>query len=97
MIKASIKAYNKRPEGPGGHYHSLMEKKLYSTCANCQLVCVPSKEERKRRYKLLTEGGVVVQNPDGSLEAVTPEEARRRLDAMPAEVRAIYEGEGNYS
>ena len=38
-------------------------------------------------------GGVVVQNPDGKLEAVAPEEACRRLDAMPAEVRAIYEGE----
>ncbi|MCP4682965.1 MAG: hypothetical protein GY864_11585 [Desulfobacterales bacterium] len=92
LLMASLEAYHKRPEGPGGHYHSLMEKKLYSTCANCQLICVPDKEERRRRYKLLTNGGVVVQNQDGTTEAVTPEEARKRLDGMSEEVRSIYEG-----
>jgi len=36
---------------------------------------------------------VIVQNEDGTLEAVTPEEARKRLDAMEPERRALYEGE----
>jgi hypothetical protein len=36
---------------------------------------------------------VVVQNEDGTLEAVTPEEARKRLVAMEPERRAMYEGE----
>jgi hypothetical protein len=36
---------------------------------------------------------VIVQNEDGTLEAVTPEEARKRLDAMAPERRALYEGE----
>ena len=94
VLLASIDAYNRRPEGPGGHYHSLMESKLYNTCANCQLICVPDKQERKRRYKLLTRSGVVVQKPDGTLEAVTPDEARERLSRMPDEVRALYEGAG---
>lgn len=93
LLRNSIAAYNKRPEGPGGHYHSLMQNKLYSTCANCQLICVPDKRERNRRYKLLREGGVVVQKPDGTLEAVPPEQARHRLDGMPPEVRALYEGD----
>ncbi len=93
VFLASLDAYNKRPEGPGGHYHSLMDSKLYNTCANCQLFCVPDKKERTRRYKLLTNGGVVVQNADGTLDAVTPEEADRRLDAMEPEVRALYAGE----
>jgi hypothetical protein len=31
----------------------------------------------------------------GTLDAVTPEEARNRLEAMPAETRAIYEGEAS--
>lgn len=64
---------------------------MWLTCNNCQLVCHPDPEERKRRHQLLTEGGVVVQNPDGSLEAVTPEEAENRLAAMSPEVRALYE------
>jgi len=76
----------------GGVYHSLMhEKKLLLTCGNCQLICHPDKEERSRRYKLLTTSGVVVQNEDGSLEAVPPEEAEKRLAAMNPERRALYE------
>lgn len=76
----------------GGIYHSLMRgKKLSLTCGNCQLICNPDKEERLKRYKLLTTSGVVVQQEDGSLEAVTPEEARKHLTAMSPERRALYE------
>jgi len=91
LLLRSIESYNKRPDTPGGHYHSLMESKLYSTCANCQLICVPDKEERKRRYKLLTENGVVVQHPDGILEAMSPDDAIGFLDKMSAESRTLYE------
>jgi epoxyqueuosine reductase len=58
---------------------------------NCQLICHPDKDVRKYRYKLLLESGVIVQNPDGSLEAVSPEEAKKRLDEMNPEMRALYE------
>ena len=69
-----------------------MENKLYTTCANCQLICVADKEERKRRYKLLRKGGVVIQDPDGSVRAVTPEEANEHMDNMPEEKKWLYEG-----
>jgi epoxyqueuosine reductase QueG len=91
VFMKSLEAYDRRPQGPGGHYHSLMASKLYNTCANCQLICAPDKQERKRRYRLLTGSGVVVQNPDGSLEAVDPHQARRRLDAMDKDRRKLYE------
>jgi epoxyqueuosine reductase QueG len=89
----SIKASAPRPAIPGGFYHPAMPgvRKLNVTCANCQLLCHPDRDERKRRYRLLTRGGVVVQNPDGSLEAVKPAAARKRLDAMSPEERAMYE------
>ena len=61
------------------------------TCGNCQLICHPDKEIRKKRYKLLVESGVIVENPDGSREAVTPEEAREILAAMDPATRALYE------
>jgi epoxyqueuosine reductase len=93
LLIASSVPYGQRPEGQGGRYHSMMNYKLYTTCGNCQIVCVPDKEERKRRYKLLAKGGVIVQNEDGTLEAVPPEEAKARLKDMPEERRTLYEGD----
>jgi epoxyqueuosine reductase len=93
LLVASTIPYGKRPEGPGGRYHSMMDAKLYTTCGNCQIVCVPDKEERKRRYKLLAEGGVIVQNESGSLEVMSPQEAHIRIKAMAEEQRALYEGD----
>lgn len=90
-LASSVEAYNRRPPMKGGHLHVLMDSKLYMTCANCQLVCVPDKEERKRRHRMLVESGCVVQNPDGSLEALPPEEAARRLARMNLETRSLYE------
>ena len=51
----------------------------------------PDKEIRKKRYKLLTESGVIVQSPDGRLKAVSSEEATKRLEEMKPEDRALYE------
>ena len=82
-----------RPEIEGGFHHPAMpgSRKLNMTCGNCQLVCHPDREERKRRYKLLIKSGVVVQNEDGSLEAVSPKIADKHLSEMSAQQRAMYE------
>jgi hypothetical protein len=40
---------------------------------------------------MMTEAGVVIQLEDGSLKAVSPEEAREHLAAMSPDVRALYE------
>jgi epoxyqueuosine reductase len=90
-FRAAAKAYWQRPESEGGFYHFLMKKKARQTCGSCQILCVPDKEERKRRYDLLINSGVVVQNPDGSLVAVRPEVAIERLSAMSPESRVMYE------
>lgn len=94
LLIASGAAYGRRPQGEGGRYHSMMNDKLYTTCGNCQIVCVPDREERKRRHALLTKGGVVLQHEDGALEVVPASEAHRRLAEMPAEHRSLYEGDG---
>jgi epoxyqueuosine reductase QueG len=91
VLMQGIEAYNKRPPMEGGHQHVLMESKLYLTCGNCQLICSPDKKERKRRHKMLTSDGVVVQNSDGSLDAVEPEAAIARLAALAPAMRALYE------
>jgi epoxyqueuosine reductase len=90
VFRPAAKAYWQRPECEGGFYHPLMKKKLRQTCGSCQIVCSPDKEERKRRYEMLVNSGVVVQNPDGSLEAVSPGEAKERLAGMSPELRVLY-------
>jgi hypothetical protein len=60
---------------------------------NCQLVCHPDKKERQERHRMLKESGVIIQHPDGRLDAVTPEKAISHLKNMPAEIRSSYTDE----
>jgi len=84
--------YNQWPRVEGGYYNfAVGPHRVWLTCGNCQLVCTPDPEERKRRHRLLADSGVVVQNPDGSLESVSPEAAKRRLASMSPDLRALYE------
>jgi len=91
-LRAAMKAYAYRPKPGIGFYNALLPgNKGQMTCGHCQLVCHPDKEVRARRFKMLTEAGVVIQLEDGSLKAVSQEEARKYLDSMSAEKRALYE------
>lgn len=85
------RAHNKWPASEGGRYFYFMDEKLRVSCANCQLVCCPDKNERKARYKMLTKSGVVIQNSDGSREAVSQENAHKRFASMPTTQKALYE------
>jgi epoxyqueuosine reductase QueG len=84
-------AHKKWPESDGGRYFFYMDEKLRVSCANCQLVCCPDKNERKARYKMLTGGGVVIQNSDGSREAVSQANASKVFAAMSTDQKALYE------
>jgi epoxyqueuosine reductase QueG len=90
-LARGVEAYLQRPSLDGGFYNPLLDKRIGLTCGNCQIICVADKEERKRRYKVLTESGCVVQNTDGSLDVVSPAEAAERVAAMDSETRACYE------
>ena len=84
-------AHRKWPASSGGRYFYFSDEKLRVSCANCQLVCCPDENERKARYKMLTESGVVLQNADGSFKAVSPENADKRLASRPDIQKALYE------
>jgi len=86
-----IDIHTRRPAMEGARIHPLIDGNFSMTCGMCQLVCAPDKEERKKRYKMLTESGCAVQNPDGLIEAFPPEEAAERVAAMDPETRALYE------
>ncbi len=84
-------AYTKWPQTSGGRLFFYTDDKLRVSCAHCQLICDPDPEERKRRMKMLKNSGVVIQAEDGTLESVTPTQAKQRLKELPAEKRALYE------
>jgi len=90
-FQKALPYYLKWPKIEGGHYHFLINEKIRTTCAHCQFICSPDEEERKRRYEMLTKSGVVVQNSNGDLEAVSPDEAKERLSNMAPEIRELYE------
>lgn len=84
-------AHSKWPKSEGGRYFFFLDEKLRVSCANCQLVCCPDKNERKARYKMLTKAGVILQNIDGSCTAVPPEKAKKIFASMSTAQRDLYE------
>ena len=91
-LRGAVKPYAYRPRPGVGFFHPLLPgNKGQMTCGHCQLICHPDKDVRKKRFKMLTEAGVVIQLKDGSLKAVSPEEAQEHLAAMSPETRALYE------
>lgn len=90
LMRKGMRAYNRRPAMSGGHYQVLMKTKLFLTCGNCQLLCCPDLNERKKRFKMLTSNGVVIQHPDGAIERVSPGKAEQHMAAMNPESQALY-------
>jgi epoxyqueuosine reductase QueG len=92
VFKKALKAYSKRPKPQVSFFHPLIPTHRGEfTCGNCQLICHPDKEERKKRHKTLTESGVVVQDSDGCYRATSPDDAIKHLSAMSPRVRSLYE------
>jgi epoxyqueuosine reductase QueG len=88
----AVGPFLKRPRPALNVFNILMPgDRVELTCGNCQLICHPDKEVRQKRYKMLTESGVIVENSAGSREAVSPEEAKKRLAAMDPATRALYD------
>ena len=91
-LASTVKPYAFRPRPGIGFYHALLPgNKGQLTCGHCQIICHPDKDIRKKRFKMLTDAGVVIQLEDGSLKAVSPEEAREYLDTMSPKKRMLYE------
>lgn len=93
-LMKTVEAYRNRPRQDFGCniYHPLVPgNRLDFTCGHCQFVCHPDKEVRQKRQKMVREGGVVVQNPDGTLTAVSPEEAEAHIKGLDEKTKVMYE------
>lgn len=90
-LSKAIKPYVRRKRENYGIYHPLVPGDLLEfTCGHCQFICHPDKEVRNKRYKMLTKGGVVIQDADGTLRAVSPEEAEQHIAGLSPEQKANY-------
>jgi epoxyqueuosine reductase QueG len=101
LKRASEWAFRAWAERPYMDGHTLQAPLLYAatgkdaqlSCGGCMLVCTPDKEERARRLKTLQSSGVVIQHPDGAMEAVSPQQAQHHLGGLDDQARALYEPE----
>ena len=98
IVRDSVESWKLRPELPGGVLHQPLVygntgRDVGLTCGNCALVCSPDAATRKNRLHSVQNSGVVIQDDDGEVRAVSPDEARQHLDAMSPEQRATYEPE----
>ncbi len=98
LRRASLEAvakWHRRPDLPGHSLeqplmYGLLRKEVPFTCGNCNLVCAASRSERDRRLERLRNSGVVIQKSDGSVAAVSPEEAQHYIDDLDPQTRALY-------
>jgi len=93
-LMETVDAYRNRPRQDFGcniYNHLVPGNRFDLTCGHCQFVCHPDKEVRKNRFQMITNGGVVIQLEDGSLKAVSPDEAKSYLAAMDDKTRSMYE------
>jgi len=67
-----------------------MLREINLTCGNCQLICWGDPEETKKNYEILTNSGCVVENPDGTIEILPPEEANQKFNNFPSKHKRLY-------
>ncbi|MBN2707133.1 MAG: epoxyqueuosine reductase [Deltaproteobacteria bacterium] len=92
VLPEATAAYLKRPEFKGGFFICLIDgARMEYTCSNCHFVCHPDKQVRLARYRMLVEGGVIIEDAEGNRRAVSPEEAQAYIAALPAERKTLYE------
>jgi epoxyqueuosine reductase QueG len=92
ISKRYVQQYLQRKRDGPIAYNPLLAYpfEMQYSCCNCQFVCDPDLEVRKRRLELLRNSGVVIEEEDGRKHAVTPEEAEEFLSAMSLERRKLF-------
>ncbi|MCL2032635.1 MAG: hypothetical protein FWG96_05150 [Methanomassiliicoccaceae archaeon] len=92
ISKRYIERYLQRKRTGPVSYNPLLAGtyEMQYTCSNCQFVCHPDKDVRKKRHDLLINSGVVIEDEDGTKHAVSPDEAEEFLSRMPEDRRRLF-------
>jgi epoxyqueuosine reductase QueG len=85
------------PERPGGfpvappsEDPDQPQRKAYTTCGNCALICFGDKKENARNLKLLRKSGCFVPRADGTFAVLRPDQAAEEFEKLDSETRALY-------
>ena len=60
------------------------------TCGMCQNICWGDPKETAKNYQLLVDSGCIVQNPDGSMTVLPPDEAEKHFESLPQKHKKLY-------
>ena len=95
ISKKYVQRYLQRKREGAISYNPLLAYpyEMQYACCNCQFVCHPDLEERKKRFGMLRNSGVVVEKEDGRVYAVTPQEAKKFISEMPPERKKLFTDE----
>jgi epoxyqueuosine reductase QueG len=82
---------SRRPPIPGG-FDGLdpTKRKNYLTCGNCQLICWGDEKETAKNHRMLHKSGCILQRPDGTMEALPPDEAEAEFMKLAPDQRTLY-------
>ncbi|MDR1404560.1 MAG: hypothetical protein LBJ20_03205 [Candidatus Methanoplasma sp.] len=92
ISKKYVGRYLERKRNGAVCYNPLLAGtyEMQYTCSNCQFVCHPDPEVRKKRLSMLRNSGAVIEDSDGNRTAVSPEEAEKYVSELPSERRRLY-------
>lgn len=88
MLQTLARAFIKYKKWP--KFTDDFKLSVRATCANCQLICFGNRKETAENYRMLVKSGCVVQNPDGSIVVLPPEEAEKHFHSLPKNHRRKY-------
>ncbi|MBY8986982.1 MAG: hypothetical protein KGD61_00890 [Candidatus Lokiarchaeota archaeon] len=95
MMGKALRRYQTWPERTdrkGGYINqSAPGVNIRLTCGFCQNICWGNPKETSENYRILTESGCLIQNPDGSMVVFPPEEAKEYFNALPVKHRRKYQ------
>ena len=89
----AIRRYATWPERPrqdGYINEALPGVNIRLTCGFCQNICWGNPKDTTENYKIITESGCIVQNLDGSMTVLPPEEAEEYFRSLPKKHQKKY-------
>ena len=94
MMGKALRRYPNWPERTdceGGYINEAAPGiNIRLTCGMCQNICWANTKDTAENYKILTNSGCIIQNPDGSMVVLPPKEAEQHFNSLPKKHRRKY-------
>jgi epoxyqueuosine reductase QueG len=94
MMGHAIRRYPNWPERTdrkGGYVNEAAPGlNIRLTCGLCQIICWGNTKDTAENYRILTESGCIIQDPDGSIKIYPAEEAEEYFKSLPEKHQKLY-------